>query len=272
MSLQIGQALQDGVDELTSERGLLFVAVFVIFGLVNQVVSQSLSAAFNRYLFDAMNIPPSATVGRQSMGGASTAMAVDIPLPIAAVLALVMWLVSVALLVLAIRAFADDGDDPLPSSATRNLLPTVGIMIAVQILTSIAVGIGSLLLLIPGLVLAILFVFVKQEVALNDSGVIESIKNSIDIVGDNIVGVVVLLLVTVALGILLTIPFTLSLLALPPTVATVVSGVLGQTARVFGIAVITSAYVQATADDGGFGSAEESVGTSGNGFDTSDGI
>jgi len=85
---------------------------------------------------------------------------------------------------------------------------------------------------------------VKQEIALNDSGVVESVRNSIGIVRDNFVATAVLAIILAVLGIIA--GSTVQVLPLPaPTTAltvvtTVVSGVFG----VFGIAVTTLAYLQ----------------------------
>lgn len=257
MSLDVGQALRDGIDDLTSERGALFVAVFVIFGLANTVVSQSLSLAINRSVASALDVPASAMQQQGAFGGASSALGLEIPLAVAGVLTLVLGVVGITLRIVAIRSFAFEGPSPLPSSATEDLVPTVLTAIGASILMYIALFFGFLLLIIPGIVLAVLFFFVMQEVALNDSGVVESLKNSVDLVGDNLGGVVVLIVITVVLGIVITIPLTLASLGLPGAASSAVTTLLGQIASVFGIAVVTSAYQQAMADQQADDQADE---------------
>ena len=250
MSLDVGQALRDGIEDLTSERGILFVAVFVIFGLANTVVSQSLSLAITRSVASSLGVSAAAMQQQGGFGGASNALGIEIPLAVAGVLTLLLAVVGIALRIVAIRSFAFEGPSPLPSSATEDLVPTVLTAIGASILMYVALFFGFLLLIIPGLVLAVLFFFVMQEIALNDSGVVESIKNSIDLVGDNLGGVIVLIVVTFVLGIVITIPLGAASLGLPGSISAALTTLLGQIASVFGIAVVTSAYQQAMADEG----------------------
>ncbi|MFC6974103.1 hypothetical protein ACFQL1_04540 [Halomicroarcula sp. GCM10025709] len=249
MSLEVGQALRDGIDDLTSERGLLFVAVFVLFGLLNTVVSQSLSLAINRSIASALDVPASAMQQQGGFGGASNALGLELPIAVAAALTVLLWALGTALRVVAIRSFAFEGPSPLPSAATDNLVPTVLTALGASVVMTVLLAIGFLLLVIPGLVLAVLFFFVMQEVALNDSGVVESLKNSIDLVGDNIGGVVALIIVTFALGAVITLPLGAASLGLPGSISSALTTLLGQIASVFGIAVVTSAYQQAMADE-----------------------
>jgi len=247
MSLQVGTALERGFDQLTSERGALFVAVFVVFGIANTVVSQSLAVAFNRAVFEALDVPPSAAQQQQTVG-ASNPLALEIPLAVSLVLVILLFVVSIVLSVAAIRSFASDSTDPLPSEAFRDFGRTAGVAVAAAILSGLVVGIGAIFLLLPGLVFAILFTFVKQEVALNDSGVIESLTESVDIVSDNAIEVVALLVILFVLGLVASVPTLVLGAVIPSVIATVLSTVLGQVANVYGIATVTAAYQQATAE------------------------
>lgn len=241
MALQIGRAFRDGLDELLSGRGAVFVVAFVVYGLLNAVITSSFSQAFVESIL--RQAPSEAQVGQLPTAGEAP-LAFDIPLAAAGVGALVLYLVGEALTIVAIRAFAGGDRDVIPSDATRRLGRTVAVSIAAAIVTGIAVVIGLVFLVIPGLVLAVLFYFVKQEIALNDSGVVESVRNSIGIVRDNFVATAVLAVVIVVLGAVAGSAVGLLPLPLPSAVlsagTTVVSSVFG----VFGIAVTTLAYLQ----------------------------
>jgi hypothetical protein len=256
MALQIGRAFQDGIDRFLSERGAVFAGAFIVLGLVNGIVWASLSQSLVELFIGSL---PSGAQAQAAMGN-TTPLAFDIPLAVAAVGALVLFVANEALNIVAIRAFASDTTDPVPDNVGRRLGKTVAVAIAAGILTAIAVGVGFILLVIPGLVLALLFFFVRQEIALNDSGVIESISNSIGIVSDNLVPAAVLFIVLGALGIGIGLAFGLLPLSLGPMVSTTVSTVLSSLVGVFSIAVTTVAYLQAT--DSGADSAfeTESVG------------
>lgn len=248
MALQIGRAFQDGIDELLSERGALFAGAFIVYGLLSSVVWASLSRAFTELFLE--QLPNEAQVSQAAMA-ASNPLALDIPLAVAAVGALVLYVVSEALNIVAIRAFASGDRDPIPDDVSRRLGKTVAVTIAAAILTGIATAIGFILLIIPGIVLAVLFFFVRQEIALNDSGILESISNSIGLVSDNLLTTAVLAIVLVVIGLVVgfvfqALPLPLPALALT-TITTAVSGIV----TVLSIAVTTVAYLQVTEPEHG---------------------
>ncbi|AEM56218.1 hypothetical protein HISP_03070 [Haloarcula hispanica N601] len=243
MALQIGRAFQDGIDELLSERGAMFAGVFIVYGLLSSVVWASLSQAFTELFLG--RLPSDAQVNQAAMAG-GTPLALDLPLAVAGVGALVLLILNEALNIVAIRAFASDDREPIPDNVGRRLGRTVVVAIAAGILTTIAVGIGLILLIIPGLVFGLLFFFVRQEIALNDSGVIESISNSVSVVIDNLLATFVLAIVLVVLGFVLGGAVSFLPISLPPMVLATVSTVFSSVVSVFSIAVTTVAYLQAT--------------------------
>ncbi|NHN63702.1 hypothetical protein G9463_10385 [Haloarcula sp. JP-Z28] len=243
MALQIGRAFQDGIDELLSERGAMFAGVFIVYGLLSSVVWASLSQAFTELFLG--RLPSDAQVNQAAMAG-GTPLALDLPLAVAGVGALVLLIFNEALNIVAIRAFASDDREPIPDNVGRRLGRTVVVAIAAGILTTIAVGIGLILLIIPGLVFGLLFFFVRQEIALNDSGVIESISNSVRVVTDNLLATFVLAIVLVVLGFVLGGAVSFLPISLPPMVLATVSTVFSSVVSVFSIAVTTVAYLQAT--------------------------
>jgi hypothetical protein len=246
MALQIGRAFQDGIDELLSERGAMFAGVFIVYGLVSSVIWSSLSQAFTELFLG--QLPSDVQVNQAAMAG-GTPLALDLPLAVAGVGALVLLVVNEALNIVAIRAFASDGRESIPDNVGRRLGKTVAVAIAAGILTTIAVGIGIVLFIIPGLVFALFFFFVRQEIALNDSGIIEAISNSVSIVTDNLLATFVLAIVLGVLGLILGGVFSFFPISLPPMVLTTLSTVLSTVISVFSIAVTTVAYLQVAEPD-----------------------
>ena len=241
MALQIGRAFRDGFDELLSGRGAVFVAAFVVYGLINAVVTSSFSEAIVESLL--RQAPSGAQVGQlPATGGAP--LAFDIPVAAAGAGALALYVAGEALTIVAIRAFAGGDRAVIPSDATRRLGRTVAVTVAAAILTGVAVAIGLVFLIIPGLVLAVLFYFVKQEIALNDSGVVESVRNSIGIVRDNFVATALLAIAIAVLGVVAGSAVGLLPLPLSPAVLSAVTSVISGVFGVFGIAVTTLAYLQ----------------------------
>jgi hypothetical protein len=93
----------------------------------------------------------------------------------------------------------------------------------VMVILGVAIFIGTLLLVIPGLVVAVFGVFAIYEVAYSDVGPIEAIQNSISIVKEHFLNVLVLMIVVIAinmvggsvmLGALLTVPFGMIMLSI----------------------------------------------------------
>ncbi|MBX0295029.1 hypothetical protein [Haloarcula nitratireducens] len=251
MSLSIGAALRNGFDDFASEKGALFTAVFVLLGIANAVFSQTFSVALYERLFDFI---PTTPENQAQLEQARQAVVEQAPLSLgtslaAALLGLfVLFLVAEVLRIVAIRAFGDDAGSPLPDDATRALGSTALTAILAAILTGIVVAIGTVLFVIPGIVAVVLFAFVRQEIALNDSGVIESIRNSVGLVTDDALAVTGLLVVLVLLGIVVGLPLTLVPVPLSPVVTLAVNTIIGQLVAVYGIAVLTDAYQQVTAE------------------------
>lgn len=256
MALQIGRAFQDGIDEFLSERGAVFAGAFIVLGLVNGIIWASLTKRLTELFIGSL---PSDAQTQAAIGGTAP-LALDIPIVVAAVGALGLFVVSEALNIVAIRAFASDATDPIPDNVGRRLGKTVAVAIAVGVLTAIAVGMGLILLVIPGLVLALLFFFVRQEIALNDSGVIESITNSISIVTDNLLATFGIAIVLTVLGLVIGAASAFLPVPLSPMVSTTASTILSGVVGVFSIAVTTVAYLQVTESDHNVAHETESVG------------
>jgi hypothetical protein len=256
MALQIGRAFQDGIDEFLSERGAVFAGAFIVLGLVNGIIWASLTKRLTELFIGSL---PSDAQTQAAIGGTAP-LALDIPIVVAAVGALGLFVVSEALNIVAIRAFASDATDPIPDNVGRRLGKTVAVAIAVGVLTAIAVGMGLILLVIPGLVLALLFFFVRQEIALNDSGVIESITNSISIVTDNLLATFGIAIVLTVLGLVIGAASAFLPVPLSPMVSTTASTILSSVVGVFSIAVTTVAYLQATESEHNVAHEMESVG------------
>lgn len=248
MSLQIGSALQNGLDDLASERGLLFVAVFVFLSIVNAVFTQSLSLAFSEAVMSSVPSDQQAQMQAQQAAEAS-AFAFDIPIALAVVGIIALFLLTEVLRIVAIRSFASGDPDPLPAAATRNLGSVAVTAILAWVVVAVTVILGTVLLVIPGIIVAVLYTFVRQEIALNDSGVVAALKNSVSLVSDNAVPTAALVLVLFVLGLAVSAPLQFAPVSLPPVLTTTVSTVFGQVVAVYGIAVFTDAYQQITETD-----------------------
>lgn len=248
MTFQVTDAFREGFDDITSEQGALIVAVYVVLGLVNTVLSQTATESALRTVIRVYELPPDALQEAGGMG-ALAPLSLGLPLGVAVALFLVVAVIGLPVTIVTIRIFGSESPELLPADATDSLLKTTAILLATRVLAGIAVGIGTLLLVIPGLVLLVLFFFLEQEIALNDAGVVDAFRNSFDIVSENAVGVVILIVALFLLGFAVSIPVFFLSAVLPAGVGQVVSSLITSVVSVFGLATAVSAYQQAVSDD-----------------------
>lgn len=245
MSLAIDEALREGFERTVSRNGLLLVGVFLVFSFLNLVVGQSLARAFEPVLFDQLSTLPDRTFRqfRQSFQQPRP-FAIPLPYPVALALTLLVAVVAEALRIVSIRVFAaeDSTTFPTATAAHRIVAATINGVVA-GIIVSIATGLGLILLVIPGLFVALSFFFVRQEVAVENKNFIDAIRDSWTLTSGNrweLLGLAVILFVVsfVANSPGIVLGFV------SPLASTLVSTIIGSATTVFGIAVATRAYEQ----------------------------
>jgi hypothetical protein len=180
VSLEIGSALRYGFDRLFERNGLILVGVFVVVGMVGAVASQTVSqAAFDWAMqqpdFQEVMDQPGAAPALEDFDG--NTLAVPGGFGVAAVLVLVSALASEASRVIADRTFVSDERETL-YEPTRNLLPAVVFSFLAGIVAVVAVGLGLLFLIIPGIYIALALFFFRQEIAVFDKGPFDALVDS----------------------------------------------------------------------------------------------
>ncbi|MFC7077209.1 hypothetical protein [Haloarcula halophila] len=265
MGIGVVDSLKGGAQKLASPNGLGVLGAFVALAVANVVITQtiflrSVERALSRTGVEWSEVvteaPASAPVPMGAgIGGPEQFFpeAIGVSLPIAVALWVLTALLAEVVRVLGIRVFASD-ESGVPSGLFDSIgFTTLNSLIA-SLVATVVVMLGAVLLLIPGIVLAILLEFVRQEVALNDANPFEALSNSYGHVKSNFLAVfalgvilfTVLLLVGVGAGTVASGP---SLPGLPSFVSTVLT--TGVT--VYTLAVMTDAYQQAV--DGETGGA-----------------
>jgi len=262
MSLDISDALHSGIDAVRSEDGLLVGAVFLLYSLGSLVVNESLAAELLALVFESGVYTAEQRAAIESFGGASP-FALGIGLPATAVLVVVVALAGELVRYWAIRTFAGPAEtatDALGDRAVmavvlggtvalttlvfQSVLPVVGQLGGVA--TTLA---GSIVGPLAGLVLVTVFVYLRQEIALDDGGYGATVRHSVARFLEDPVSTIVLLVVLGLFGLVGSIPGLLTgVLGANTSVLTVVSrllsAVLGTVFQVLGIAVVTDAYLQ----------------------------
>ncbi|MDS0283675.1 hypothetical protein [Haloarcula onubensis] len=269
MSLDIGDALRSGIDGLASEDGLLVGAVFLLYSLGSLVVTESLAAELLRLVFESGVYTAEQRAAIASFGGESP-FALGVGLPVTVVLVALVALAGELVRYWAIRLFAGPAETATDDVADRALMAVVlggTVALSVLLFQSVlpVVGqlgglattlVGSIVGPVVGLVLVTVFVYLRQEIALNDGGYGETLRNSVARFLDDPVSIVVLLVVLGLFGLVGSLPGLLTgvlggdaavgglSLAI---VSRLLSAVLGTVFQVLGIAVVTDAYVQVRA-------------------------
>lgn len=238
-SLNIGVLLSAGVDGLASVTGVQVVALLSVLSVASAVLFQSLVAVYVE-VARGMAVDPEVVETLEGLG--PLPLAVDVPLGFVIVGMLVLPLVGEAVKIVAVRAFADGTLDGLsgariwPNLTKATILGFLG-----GTLLLVATTLGLALFVAPGLLVAVTMVFFRQEVAVADKGIVDSIKGSWNLTEGHRWDVLGLLFVLLVIGVGL----SLTTLVLPAgsVAVPVLGGVLGSVGTVFSVAVVTEAYV-----------------------------
>lgn len=252
MALDVGRALQDGFNRLLARNGLLWLVVFVAFAAVNAVVQQSMNRAqFDQIheseaftdLFDQL---PLTTAEFADLVDQSTPLAYLDTVSLPALLGLVVALavLAEAIRIVAIRTFVSDETETIPpETLTRRLGWAVVNGIVAGIVVGILVVLGTILFVVPGIFLALSFLFVRQEVAVADKSVVEAIEGSWNLASGE--RFALLALVVVLLVIWFTSALLLSFVNLESAAAVSFVGVaVDGVVLVYSVAVVSRAYHQ----------------------------
>jgi hypothetical protein len=254
-SLQLGALLTDSVDYLLSTSGLILSGLLWVVMLLSTVVTESLFAAGLEFLREYI---ASEEMRRQlegsdisqeelleAIGGTEMfPLAFDLPVAVLLVAVLLLPIVSEAIQIVAVRVFAARELDGIPGDlARRRILVATLLGWFGGILLAIGIGIGLLLLIIPGIFIAVATIFYRQEIAVADKGIISGIKGSWNLTKGHRIELFGLLVVLFGIAWIVGL---VEGLVLPEfsIVSSVVSTITTAVLTVFSIAVVTAAYVE----------------------------
>jgi len=248
MSLDIPAVLEDGLARLpTRVAGLLLVAYLAV-GVVSTVAAQTLSLAVVNSLQDSLPSDAAATPTTPGMGG--EALALDVGLPVAVVLFLAQVVLAQVVGVVGIRTFVSEARHSFPTGVTRNLPWVVLNALVAGFVVNVLIGIGTILLVIPGIYLAVALYFVQFEVIVEERNAIDALRTGWALTKGERLGVFLLLLVIFAIGLASAVPSIVLGFVGAPQVATVLTSVVvGAVAGIVGVAIGARAYVQLKPDE-----------------------
>jgi hypothetical protein len=240
VTLNIGSSIAGGLRRIVNRNGLLLILAYVVLGTVWQV-------AFYSAIVESL--------GQSAAPVAATLPSIDLPLTVSVVSALVSLLLLQYLTIVAIRTFVDGHSSAIPSEYyTRNLVFVLVNSILGAIAFGVLVLVGSILLVIPGIVAYVAFIFSMFYVAAEDENFVAALRDSWSLTRGNWIRLFVLLLIVVV-GISV-VSGTLSALSRfavgavgGPALGILVSGVLALPFSILSLAILADAFTQLRAGE-----------------------
>lgn len=259
MGLDIGQALREGASRTAAKNGLILAAVFAGIALLTTVLFQTLSVAA---LDSALSAFQSTSPQELGLGQAeydeviaefetglenvreSSRLALGLSAGVAAVGLLALALIAEAVSIVAVRVFATDETETITSDiATENiLLATLNGFIGGIVVWGLII-LGSLFLLLPGIIFAVLFYFLRQEIAIKNKNFVQAMADSWRITKGHRIEVFLIGFVLVVISQLEAVSSAVVGIV-STTGGVVVASAVGGLLSAFGAAVVTRAYVQ----------------------------
>lgn len=248
MTIQVGETLADSGKRLASIPGAVIIVAFLAFRFWQSAVYETVLVQaiewvlewYGGYSMDRL-AQEAAERGYYTVDQLVRSLqeaGLDIPFPVAIAFLVALPFMAEFLHVVGVRALAADWADGVP---TDEILPGLGMAYAksqiANFLALVMIVLGTLFFLLPGLLFAAFFFFVRQRIVLDDDGIFASIQESYALARENLLQVIALGVVLLVVGM----------------ISTWLPGTVGQVARalviVWGISLATSAYLDATGED-----------------------
>lgn len=228
MTLRLGRAISGGVRRAFTPDGLAlmlltagYTTVFV--GAVNSVVVGSLPSTVRDQAGIGLTFPLSPTT--------------------AGLLAAASLLFGMVVVLAAARAFTDGGGNGFADYFTRRMGRALVSAVGANVVVSVAVMVGFVLLLVPGLFLAVSFTFVVFAIAVEDARAIPAMRRSWSLARGNRWRLfAIVLVIGVVTGLVGSVGSIVSLVN--PTAGQVVSLVVTAPFSVLGYGVLADAFEQ----------------------------
>lgn len=230
MSVNIGQSLRGGFSLTASRNGIVFVLLWAVIGGLSLLAYNSLFASLYAGLpMEPMLIGPT----------------LDLSPTAAGIAAAVLYAVSMGIMAGMLRTFVDGERSTLRSrSFTRNIVWVLLNLLVGYVLFFIAIWIGFVLLIIPGVFLMVSLFFWFVFVVVEDQNFVTAFRNSWELARGNrwsLFGLGVI--VTVGGWIMMGIPMAIAF-ALPAWGALALYGIAVSIYGIFSLATTASAYIQ----------------------------
>ena len=237
MPLDIDRSLREGYERTVASNGLILAGAFFVLSAVNALVAAGGGPRYPAMRFGLFGRP-------------ATGSEIFLPPPLAGLISLVAGLGTIILAIVALRTFVTDETEHLPEEHFRDGMVWAFLNFLVGALVfGVAVAIGFVLLVVPGLFLLVSLIFWEVFVAVEGQNFLEAMEHSWQLTRGHrwqLFGLgFVVLLITLVVNAAFGIPGAL----VGGLGAVLVSQAGSALTTVFGSAVLARTYVQLTEEE-----------------------
>jgi hypothetical protein len=240
VSLNIGSSLTGGFSRVVNRNGLLLTLAYLFLGVVWQVAFYS---AFVTWLH-----------GTDAQMADVPLPTLDVPLALSAIVAVVSLLLLQLVAIVSIRTFVGGHTDKIPSAYyTRNIVTVLANTLVGGFVYGLLVFLGTLLVVIPGIIAYVAFLFTLVYIAVEDENFVAALRDSWTLTRGNWLPLFgLLLIIFVGLGLIpvimaAVVSFVVSAYA-GPAISTLVSGVITLPFSLLVLGILAEAFVQLRGD------------------------
>jgi hypothetical protein len=239
MEIDVADAIRTGVRRTFARNGLLLVGIVYVLSVVPALFGPARTG------------PPAGVPGGSDLPIAVTPEPViPVSATVAAGIAAAFGLLSLIVTVGALRIFLGEETERLPPEAFTRRIGIVLVNVVVGgLVFGLVVGVGFLLLIVPGIFLLVSLVFWTVAVVHEDANFVDGFRRSWELTGGHRLRIFLVGLVLVAVSVLVGIVFgllDLALSALARPLGIVVGQLGGAVTSVFDAAVLAATYRQLT--------------------------
>jgi len=185
MSVGVGESFRNGLQGTFSARGIVVGLLLLAVALANLIVGQSISRHVQEWLFGEILWWWTPAAGGAGTGGANLPFALDLSIPAILALAFALLLTGELVRLIAIRLFASDAEEALPvddvaeefGPAALKALVIGGAIAGLIAIVSVIPLIGAVI----GWPLMLVFVYLRQVIALEDEGWFDTVTRSFEL-------------------------------------------------------------------------------------------
>lgn len=239
MAIDIGDIVRRSYDRTVAKNGLQLAGVLFVISILDALFSTGLER----------QVMPPGGMGSSTMGPVTDAVTGAPPISlglspaVAGLLSLVLGIVSVVVTIGALRTLVTEETGTLPRKHfTEDLLwPAINLIVGAFVF-GIALAIGFILLIIPGLFLLVSLFFWEVYVAVEDDNFVEGFQRSWSLTKGHRLQLFALGVVVIVVAVLVSIAFGLPGILLPASVGFLIEQVGNALLGVFVIAAVAETY------------------------------